>query len=233
MLIPLGAATLAGSRLIRRQVAAGPVAAGAALGLGAFLVHNLADFSGLLPSTLWTAMAVAGVLMGTETTESADAPSPAGRWWRWQLATAVPALMLFLAGMLNARAEQSMQRAQHLLSTGEALQALQASRYASSLAPWQAAPFLMQSEILLRQPELAPGVAGLQSWQQAAKAVRRSPRWPSAHATRGLAALRLGQPGLAAADLQRAAELYPLAESYPGQLEALARKLAMLPEGRP
>lgn len=236
ILLPLAAVFLVWGRAIRAAArAAPPPLAGAAFGLGAFLLHNLMDFSGLLPATLWTASAMAGLLVGQmdhgERPGEAVQDRPDTPWQTF--AWVAPLLLVCGVGMFAARSREAVDLGQQAILEEKPAAALAAARVAGQWAPWRAEPYLLQAEILLHNGELESEDSAWKAYRAASSALQRAPVWPAAHAVRAVAAAALGEPGLAAADLKRAADLYPMAQGYQRQLDALASRLAENREEQP
>ncbi len=226
MAVPLVVLLLAWGRIVRRTLKhRAPVETGLALGLTAFLLHNLVDFSALLPSTLWTAAVLAGVLAGPVARQrTVERAGGSRRLVPVAVAMAV-ALLGATAGMASGLAREGLELAQSQIEEGHLAEALIAARRATAWAPWRPEGHLLEAEILVRHPDLAGADAGRLAWQAASRALRRAPVWPAAHNLRAAAAVMQGQPGLAAADLQRAVELYPMETAYAQQLDGLAARL--------
>ncbi|MCZ6600220.1 MAG: O-antigen ligase family protein [Acidobacteria bacterium] len=236
ILLPLGAALMVWGRAMRRAArAAPPPLAGVAFGLGAFLLHNLVDFSGLLPATLWTACALAGLLVGQlddgEISVEAvpDRPDTRLRSLSW----VAPLVLVCGFGLFAALSRDAVARGQQFVLEEKPGAALAAARMAGRRAPWRAAPHLFEAEILLHHRALEGEQGAWDAYRAASSALQRAPVWPAAHAVRASAAAALGEPGLAAADLQRAVDLYPLAPRYRRRLDVLARRLAEPAEEQP
>jgi O-antigen ligase len=226
MAVPLALILLAWGRRVRLSLRGNSaVETGLALGLSAFLLHNLIDFSALLPSTLWTAAVLAGIAAGPPRPHKEGETAPRSR----RLVPVAVALAVTLlaagAGMATGLSRHRLEMAQRQVTAGNLKEALADSRRAWAWAPWRAEPYLLEAEILVRHPDLAGPDAGWMAWQAASRALRRAPAWPAAHGVRASAAAMMGQPGLAASDLHRAAELYPMAAGYPRQLDSLQSRL--------
>ncbi|TDI30001.1 MAG: O-antigen ligase domain-containing protein [Acidobacteria bacterium] len=236
ILLPLGAVLMVWGRAVRRAArAAPPPLAGVAFGLGAFLLHNLVDFSGLLPATLWTACALAGLLVGQLDAGGLPGQAVPGRSdTRLKTLSWVAPLVLACGfGMFAALSRDAVARGQQFILDESPGEALAAAREAGEWAPWRAAPYLLEAEILLHNRDLEGEESAWNAYRAASMALQRAPVWPAAHAVRAVAAAALDTPGLAAADLQRAADLYPLARGYRRQLDVLARRLDEHGEGQP
>jgi hypothetical protein len=216
------------------------VLVGAAFGLTAFLLHNLWDFSGMLPATLWLAAAVAGLVAarrrdqpvtasppGDEDPERSSGPAVA--WVSMSIVLAVGAL----AGTLDSLSEMALTRARTALQEGDAPLALDEARRGERLAPWKAEHPMLQAELLLHHPGLAraPEETGAEALAAARRALALNRCWPAAHRTAALAALAVGDTGGAAVDLWKAGALYPLAVDYRTELEELAAAADQRREG--
>ena len=226
MAVPLVLLLLSWGSITRQALARNaPVKTGMVLGLTAFLLHNLVDFSALLPSTLWTAALLAGLVASPEAGQEKEEIT--GRAWRLVpvAAALAAALLAATAGVATGLARESLERSQAQVSGGDLAGALASARKSTTWAPWRPEGHLLEAEILMRHPELAGDDAGRLAWQAASRALRWAPVWPAAHSVRAATAAMQGQPGLAAADLQRAVELYPMETAYARQLDILAARL--------
>ncbi len=221
--LPLGAAlACVGAAVHRRRRDPDPLARGAAFGLLAFLLHGAWDVAPLLPSTLWIAAAVAGVLAGPPAAVSAALPWTGRTGWR--LAAWAVTLLLAAAGVASGAAAWHLSAARAALDGGDHAGALRHVGQGQGWAPWRADLPLLEAEILMRHPALGggPEAARQRALAAATRAVERNRCWPAAHAVRARLRAAAGDPGGAAADLTRAADLYPLAGRYRRELEALA-----------
>ena len=236
ILLPLGAVLLTWGRAMRKAAgAAPPPLAGVAFGLGAFLVHNLVDFSALLPATLWTACALGGLLVGQLAAGeiSVEAVPDRSDTRLETLSWVAPLVLVCGLGLFAALSREAVSRGQQAVLEEQPAAALAAARVAGEWAPWRAEPFLLEAEILLRHRDLQGKEGAWDAYRAASSALERAPAWPAAHAVRAIAAATLGEPGLAAADLQRAVDLYPMAQGYRLQLDTLARRLPGHGEEKP
>jgi O-antigen ligase len=232
--LPLGLVLLGlAGRVAAARRSGDPLAGGAAFGLTVFALHNLWDFPALLPSLLW----IAALLAGTVAAETSDPGGTAAvaperirqGGTRHLLRPAAAALVVLglLVGVRAALARIEMDRAEAAIEEKRPTDVLDAARRAERLAPWQSGPALLQAETLLRHPELERDAAAARTaaLAAAARAVDRNRALPVARRTLALACAAASDPGSAAAALQRAADLYPLADSYRTEFEALAVRL--------
>ena len=178
-----------------------------------------------LPSTLWTAAAIAGAL-----TAEAAAEQPATRtavapgWLRAAVAAAliagsVPAIRM-------AGGQWWFEQARVAAAAGDGSGALLLAARAESWAPWEARYPMFRAETLLVQADGHASGAGGEALQAAQRAVRLNRHWPAARRLRALAFLAAGDSGSAARDLWDAAQQYPLAARYRRDLEALAERVS-------
>ncbi len=189
---------------------------GAAVGLAAFAVQNLADFTTYFPSLLWLAALLRGTLAG--------ASDPAPPWARatGRLFVAAAALVAAAAG-LSADARG---RAADFLAAGRAEEAVRVATRAVALAPWDA-----DARLLAGAARLSAG-APMEALQETERALSLAPVRPAAHAQRARIRAGLGDLPGAYADLRRAAELYPARAVYAQEAEAYGRRLAAAYGGR-
>ncbi|UCG76075.1 MAG: O-antigen ligase family protein [Gemmatimonadota bacterium] len=176
---------------------------GAGVGLAAFALHNLVDFTARLPSVLWTASLLRGVL-DTPPLEGRRRPSGvAGAVLT--VGTAAAAVLAIAIGL----ASNALFQAREAVARGEVARALDLSRRATRLAPWDPNGWLFRAQALLdagEDPERALAAAE--------RAVDRSPVRPAARAARARAREALGDLPGAFADLAEAARLYPAQDDY-------------------
>jgi len=184
---------------------------------------------------LWTACALAGLLVGQLDAGGLPGQAVPGRSdTRLKTLSWVAPLVLACGfGMFAALSRDAVARGQQFILDESPGEALAAAREAGEWAPWRAAPYLLEAEILLHNRDLEGEESAWNAYRAASMALQRAPVWPAAHAVRAVAAAALDTPGLAAADLQRAADLYPLARGYRRQLDVLARRLDEHGEGQP
>ena len=210
------------SPLLRRREDIPPWARGAAVGLAALAIQNLLDFTILLPSLLWLAAILRGLLALPSRVERRSR----GPVIRLAALTAVivSACLAGLSGLawearLNAKAD---------LAAGEIESAEQEAARSTWLAPWNPDGWLYRSELSFAQavraghPERAARGPTVETIE---RAISLSPVRPAARIVRArLRALDGDLPG-AYADAERAARLYPIHAEYGEARDALADAL--------
>ena len=192
----------------------GPLLGGApvglAVGLGAFALQNLLDFTAFFPSLLW----VAALLRGTLAAEAEIAPG----WQRAAGALALAGAALVTAGAgLSADARRA---AADLLASNQVERSLRLARRAVALAPWEPDARLLHGAVLLRAGKEREALHETES------AIQLSPVRPAAHAQRGRVHALAGDLPGAYADLRHAAALYPARAAYAQDAKALGDRLA-------
>jgi O-antigen ligase len=197
-----------------------PFDSGLAVGLAAFAVHNLADFTAFLPSLLVAAAILRGLLVATVPTEDAR-PTMRAVWLALAFVVAVVAAGSGLArdALFDARAAAA---------GGDHATALRLARRAEALAGWDANPPQFSASALM-----AGGTGAAAALEEADRAVARAPSRAAARAVRARARAAAGDSAGAYADLAEAARLYPLNADYPKQRDALADALRSAAEAAP
>jgi hypothetical protein len=188
------------------------LAFGSAVGLAAFAIHNLADFTAFLPSLLIFAAVLRGRLV---TTVPFDRPRPA-------MVTAWIALASLIAVLAasSGLARDALFDARTAAADGDHAGALRLAERAGKIAPWDAdPPQLAASARMAAGPDIAAALA------DAERAVTRAPSRAAARAVRARARSAAGDSAGAYADLAEAARLYPLNADYAKQRDALADAL--------
>jgi O-antigen ligase len=187
---------------------------GLAVGLAAFAIQNLADFTAFLPSLLWMAALLRGWLARPGPEATRPAGDPAGRAVAGSglvVATAV-ALLLAAAGV----ADHYRHVARRAAYAGEPERAELLAGHAAALAPWDPDAALA----LARMTGLASPLAGAGpervslALERAERAVRLAPVRPGARATRAEARMAAGDFPGAFVDIAQASDLYPMNEEY-------------------
>jgi hypothetical protein len=184
-----------------------------ALGLAAFALHNLADFTAYLPSFAIAAGVLRGALAGRPATP------------RRALPRAVFAVVAIVAAIASARAGLSRDAlfdARDAAAAGERALAAERSIRAAALAPWDCDARLAAAQALVREAALA----------EADAAVAASPVRASARAIRAELRAGLGDVPGAWGDLSKASALYPMREAYALRRDELARALGAVKGGR-
>jgi hypothetical protein len=199
---------------------------GLAIGLAAFALHNLGDFSVFMPSLLWIAAVSLGLWTGTT---GAGRPELLGTGPGALNGAGLAAVLLaaVAAGSSGLAAERRM-AARFESFAGHRAAALDLATAAVRLAPWDPDAALLHA----RATEIGLGDSRL-ALERAHRAVRLSPVRPAARELRGRLRLATGDLEGAYADLTEAARLYPLQTSYAGQRDLLRAELGRWWEPQP
>jgi len=201
---------------------------GARIGLAAFAIQNLADFTAYFPSILWTA----ALLRGVTTSEGSVAEERLLPGWRWTrgillVTTVAAATVAGLAGL----SWEARYRARQDAASGVAPDASGQAELAARLAPWNVDARTMAAHAGLAWggSDLDPDIAPRSALAHANRAVDLSPVRPSARAVRARARRALGDSPGAWADLAEAARLYPLETSYARARDEMAPRIPRRP----
>jgi O-antigen ligase len=186
---------------------------GLAVGLAAFALHNLADFTAFLPSLLVFAAVSRGLLLKPAAVDRAR-PGARAAFIAVGLAVAIVA-----AGAGLAR--DALFDAREAGSVGDHAEALRLALRAEALAPWDADPPLVAASV-----RLAAGTGPAATLEDADRAVSRAPSRAAGRAIRARARNQAGDPTGAYSDLVEAARLYPLRAEYAEQRDSLGASLA-------
>jgi O-antigen ligase len=194
---------------------------GAEIGLAAFAVHNLADFTAFLPALLW----IAAILRGWIAAE----PEPPARW-----AHGIPSVVLRCAvvaaaalAVLAGLGENHRAAAVQAVIDEDPAEAEARARRAVRVAPWSTDGWLLLARISV---EAAPSAEDpLQRLQQAMhqvdRAVDRSPVRPAAYYLRSQLRMVAGDAPGAWVDAGEAARLYPARDEYARHRNEMAKRL--------
>jgi len=193
---------------------------GLAVGLAAFAIHNVADFTAFLPSLLVFAAVCRGLLVPRV---PSDRPSAVARaaWIALVLATAVVAARSGLA-------RDALFDAREAAASGDHAVALRFAVRAARFAPWDADPPQFAAEA-----RMASGTGADAALVDAERAVRSAPSRASARIVRARARSAVGDLGGAYADTAEAQHLYPLHPDYAAQRDALGLALEKANEAAP
>jgi O-antigen ligase len=183
----------------------------AAIGLAAFAIHNLADYTAFMPSLLWLAALLRGLLADPPVRSRRAGEEPAA------LAVVLLAAMVAAAGGLawNARSE-----ALTAWAGSDPVTALRHADRAAVLAPWDPDVRLLRCRLLLvggRLPEAA---------MEADAAIRLAPFRPAARAARSLVRQHSGDLPGAWCDIREAVRLYPIDPGYRARESTLKQSIA-------
>lgn len=200
--------------VLRRDAAAGSLSFGLSVGLAAFALHNIADFTAFLPSLLFPACIARG-LLAPRSTEVGEARTAARAAW---IATAFALALVATGAGLSREAAFDARRS---ATENDPAQALASAVRAARLAPWDADPpqIAAESRLALKPSDVAGALA------DAERAVAAAPERPSARWVRARARAAAGDSAGAYADLVEAARLYPLRPEYAAQRDALGEAL--------
>jgi O-antigen ligase len=187
---------------------------GLALGLAAFALHNLADFTAFMPSLLWSAALLCGLL-----SRSVSAPDEGPRVPRLLPAATLTAVWLAACVVaLSGLSSNARIAARSSAFAAESARALEQATRATALAPWDVEASLLSARV--------SADAGLPSAiERADRAVRLSPVRASARELRSRLRLKGGDPLGAYADLCEAARLDPRNDRYAAARDRLGRSL--------
>ena len=186
---------------------------GLAIGLAAFAIHNLADFTAFLPSLLVIAAVLRGSLVRSAPPGRASVPIRAA----WiGLASAIA---LVAAG--SGLAKDALFDARQAGAAGDHASAIRSAEQGSTFAPWDADPPQVAASA-----RLAAGGDAAAALADADRAVVRAPSRAAGRAVRARARSAAGDPAGAYADLVEAAQLYPLRAEYAQQRDALGDALS-------
>jgi hypothetical protein len=196
------------------------MASGLAVGLAAFAIHNLADFTAFLPSLLVFASVCRGLIAARVASERA-APFARAAWISVAVAVAVVAAGSGFARDAMFHAREAARGADH-----EA--AIRFADRAKRLAPWDADPPQFAAEA-----RMAAGANDAEAGEDAERAVRRAPSRAAARVVRSRTRTLAGDSTGAYADLVEAQRLYPMNEVYAAQRDALKASLEAASEAAP
>jgi hypothetical protein len=199
--------------LLRARRDAPPAISAVTIGLAAFALHNLVDFTALLPSLLVVAAIARGLIGDEGLQETASAPA---RFAWIALATACAAVASG-AGL----GREALYDARQAALAGEHAGALAAAARAERLAPWDPDAPQFGADAQFAAGAANPAVA----LAEADRAVFLAPARASARQTRARARAMVGDSPGAFADLVEAARLYPMNAGYAGQRDALGAAL--------
>jgi hypothetical protein len=198
------------------------LASGLAVGLAAFAIHNLADFTAFLPSLLIFAAVCRGLLVddpvaapAASAASAATAATPVAR-----AAWAALVVVVAVAAAQSGLSRDALHEARQAASKGDHEGALRFAERAGWLAPWDADPPQFGAEA-----RRAAGADAAAVLIDAEKAVRRAPSRASARMVRARARSEGGDIGGAYADAAEAHRLYPLHPDYAAQRDAVGSAL--------
>jgi O-antigen ligase len=216
--------------LFRRERLRPPWVDGAGVGLAAFAVHNLADFTAYYPSLLWTAAVVRGAVFAAPLGVPELGDSGAPRWVRRLLVATTIALsgLAFASGM----SANALYQARLAAAEGGHDAALRLGKRAARWAPWSINAQLFTAGALLETA--GDSERSLRdALERSERAIALSPIRASAREVRARVRARLGDLPGAYSDLAEAARLYPGKAWYGEQRDRLRGELPRhVPGGR-
>ncbi len=212
--------------LLRRTREAPPWWRGLEVGLAAFALHNLADFTAFLPSLLWSAAILRGWISRREAPPACESRS----WMVVALLIGTTiATAAAVAGGLAANARAASRQA---VVDGDPERAALLAQRAVRLAPWEVDGWLLYAQADLAWRGGTPGRLEL-ARERLDRAVELSPIRPAARALRARVRAALEDAPGAYADAVVAARLYPMRHEYRELRDELARRLPRPPEPEP
>lgn len=196
---------------------------GMEIGLAAFALHNLVDFTAFLPSTLWTAAILRGWI-GRRDLRVTKVSGPV-------LAAVAVTLAASVLAAFGGLAWNDRRAARNALARGDADRAGALAGRSTRLAPWDPDGWLIYSRALVEQPpekNLARALAA--ALEALDRAVALSPVRPAARDARARVRLALADRPGAFADASVAASLYPREKRYAELRDETAAALPSPPE---
>lgn len=185
---------------------------GLTVGVAAFAIHNLADFTAFLPSLLVFAAVCRG-LISPRIAQDRAAPGPRVAWIG--LAAGLAALAAG-AGL----GKDALFAAREAALSGDHAGALRLAERASAFAPWDA-----NAPQFAAEARMAAGGDAAAALTDADRAVRRAPSRAAARVVRARARTVSADAAGAYADLCEASRLYPINVDYAAQRDAVAAAL--------
>jgi len=221
--LPLGALTGIGffvlflGPVLRRSAESPPLVRGIEIGLAAFAIQNLADFTAYLPSVLWTAVMLRAAVARRDALA-----------WTWPSRVPALAAIAVTLGAVwvtigTARAEQQDWEARVSMASGDRADALRRTELAVRHAPWEADHWLALGQLQAAEISGRQREAALEAVNRAVDLV---PYRAAARDLRGKLRFLAGDYPGAYADAVEAARLYPMYTPYAERLDDLERWLA-------
>ena len=191
---------------------------GIPLGLCAFALHNLADFTAFFASMFW----LAAMLRGVYGAQRAGATSGAPSIPKVTLAGTLVAAMLFALAGLGAEARW---RARLAFTAGDEQAARGYLEQATRFAPWNPDGWLQRAQLEEQWGDGGANEATAGALDHVERAIRLCPSRPAAFAQRARLRFEVGDHAGAFADLRRSAELYPNQGDYATERDRLEQAL--------
>jgi tetratricopeptide (TPR) repeat protein len=215
-----------------RQRRGGPAwRRGLAIGLAAFALQNLGDFTAFMPSLLWVAAMLRGRLARIAPSAGVSpAPGQVPVLVGASLVIVVAAVGVLAAGGLAADARVAARAAAF---AGESDRALRLAERAARLAPWDANTALLLARVTkdVAFDESSDEPMRRQALDRVDRAVRLAPVKAAARDARARVRQAMGDVPGALADWSEAARLYPMHEPYAAERDALRERLEGGTEG--
>ncbi len=199
----------------------GTVERGLAVGLAAFALHNLSDFTAFLPSVLWIACVARGAVSFPVASRS---PGRAPRL-AWSGCALLAAAFLACAGM----SAEARERARRNVLLGEDRAAADCADRAVLWAPWSVDAALLRAQTRLGAQPSMEALASARA--DADRAVRLAPSRAAARDVRARLRARSGDVPGAFVDLAAAAALHSVRSDYAERKVQAAAALPRPPQG--
>jgi O-antigen ligase len=212
--------------LLRKRAEKISPESGVAVGLAAFALHNLADYTAFMPSLLWIAALLCGLCWNSGN-GSAARPGSAGQRVVSGVSLAIVVTAALLAGV-SGPARDCRLSARAAAFAGDSFNAMLFADRAASWAPWDGDAALLLARTMLDDPPLPDASEARQrlALELADRAVRLTPTRAAAREHRAMVRAALGDYAGAYADFTEASRLYPMNEEYAINRETLGRLIA-------
>jgi O-antigen ligase len=216
-LVGLGFLVLFVGPVLRRSEESPAIVRGIEIGLAAFALQNLADFTAYLPSVLWTAVMLRAAVARRDALA-----------WAWPSRIPAIAAVVLTAGAAwvavgSARGDRQEWLARLSMAAGDRADALRRSELGVRYAPWEADHWLAVGQLRAAGTTDEARAAALEA---VSTAVRLVPYRAAARDLRGRLRFVAGDYPGAYADAADAVRLYPMHEPYGDRLREIERWLA-------
>jgi hypothetical protein len=187
---------------------------GASIGLAAFAIHNLADYTAYMPSLLWLAALLLGILSGAQGKGQVDRPRG--------IEPVALAIILLAAGVTALGGLASNARLEALAADAgsDGVAALQQAERAAALAPWDPDSRILKARLVLENGRLTEAAA------ESETVLRLAPFRPAARSLRSLVRQQAGDFTGAWCDAVEASRLYPIDPDYRSRADGLGQVVA-------
>ncbi len=206
--------------LLHRRSKPPPHAAGMAVGLATFAIHNLADYTAYMPSLLWSSALLCGLCWSTA--GGAKARRDEGQRILAGASLVICVIAAILAGM-SGHAANHRHAARVAAFAGDAARAERSAGKAAFWAPWEAdsALLLVRSSLNGEPLERSDDGRRRTALQRADRAVLLAPYRPAARELRAMVRIALGDYPGAYSDITEASRLYPMNGEYDANRDML------------